>query len=116
MPNGRRSTLVNTAAQIPPSELRRQIINGTSDNTCRCGSWLEHWKKFGGLEVPKFCPEEKCTQKPEVGAHVQRDAVSDRNWYIIPLCGTHNGKKGESLIVSDFVRLVSANVKETCGK
>jgi hypothetical protein len=23
-------------------------INGTSDNTCKCGSWLAHWKNYSG--------------------------------------------------------------------
>lgn len=91
-------------------------INGTSDNTCKCGNWLDHWKKFSGQSLPSYCPEEKCIQKPEVGAHVQKDSSTDNGWYIIPLCKTHNGKKGETLNVSDTVKLVSANVKETCGK
>lgn len=91
-------------------------INGTSDNTCKCGSWLDHWKKFSSQSLPTYCPEEKCTQKPEVGAHVQKDSSTDSRWYIIPLCKTHNGKTGETLNVSDIVKFVSANVKETCGK
>ncbi len=91
-------------------------INGTSDNTCKCGSWLEHWKKFSKRDLPTFCPEEKCTQKPEVGAHVQKDGGSDSSWYIVPLCKTHNGETGKSLTISDFVHLVSANVSTTCGK
>ncbi len=41
---------------------------------------------------------------------------TDSNWYIIPLCKTHNGEKGKSLIISDNIKLVSANVSETCGK
>lgn len=91
-------------------------INGTSENACKCGSWLDHWKKFSGQSVPNFCPEEKCTQKVEVGAHVQKDVPTDNSWYIYPLCKIHNGKHGESLSVSDVYKLVSANIKETCGK
>ncbi len=91
-------------------------INGTIDSTCKCDSWLEHWKKFGGLPVRSYCPESRCTNKPEVGAHVQKDSTTDKSWYIIPLCKEHNGKTGESLTVSDSIKLVSANVSETCGK
>jgi hypothetical protein len=91
-------------------------INGTSDNTCKCLSWLEHWKKFSGQSVSNYCPESKCTQKPEVGAHVQKDNSTDTNWYIIPLCKSHNKQTSESLDVSDAVKLVSANVSTTCGK
>lgn len=91
-------------------------INGTSDYTCKCGSWLEHWKNFAGGSVPNLCPETNCIELAEVGAHVQKDSSSDSNWYIIPLCKKHNSKKGESLEVIDTLQLVSANVSETCGK
>ena len=91
-------------------------INGTSDNTCKCNSWLDHWKRFSGQSVPTYCPEEKCTLKPEVGAHVQKDGYADDSWYIIPLCKTHNGETGKTVTVSDSIALASANVSKTCGK
>ena len=90
-------------------------INGTSQNTCKCGSWLDHWKKFSGQSLSSYCSEKSCTKKPEVGAHVQKDSSTDNNWYIIPLCTTHNGETGKSLEIMDSVKLVSANVSETCG-
>ena len=91
-------------------------INGTSETTCECGSWLDHWKKFSGQTLPQFCPQVKCTEKSEVGAHVQKDSTTDKNWYIIPLCNTHNGETGNSLIISGYLNLVSANISDTCGK
>ena len=91
-------------------------INGTSSNACKCGAWLDHWKKFSDQSLPTYCPEVKCLQKPEVGAHVQKDGSNDNNWYIVPFCKTHNGEKGKSLDISDNIKLVSANVSETCGK
>lgn len=91
-------------------------INGTSQNTCKCDSWLGHWEKFSGQSLPIYCPEVKCTQKPEVGAHVQKDSSTDSSWYIVPLCKAHNGETGKSLEISGSVTLVSANVSETCGK
>ncbi len=96
--------------------MRVNNINGTSDNTCKCGSWLKHWKNFSGQAIPTYCSEKRCTQKPELGAHVQKDNSSDKSWYIIPLCKSHNGETGKSLEISDNVKLVSANVQETCGK
>ena len=80
------------------------------------GSWLNHWTRFGGGAVPKYCPESKCLGKPEVGAHVQKDNSTDGSWYIIPLCNTHNGQTRQALDVSDSITLVPANVSETCGK
>lgn len=91
-------------------------INGTSDNTCSCGSWLDHWRNFSKQSLPSYCPEKNCTKKPEVGAHVQKDGTSDKDWYIVPLCKDCNAKTGDSLEISNSIALVSANVNETCGK
>ncbi len=91
-------------------------INGTSDNTCKCGSWLKHWLNFSGQSLPSYCPEKSCTNKPEVGAHVQKDSASDSSWYIIPLCKKCNAKYGQEIEISDSVKLVSANVSLTCAK
>lgn len=96
--------------------MRIRNINGTSDNACACGSWLDHWKKFSGQGIPTCCPATSCYQKVEVGAHVQKDASSDNSWYIFPLCKTHNAETGKSMEVSDSYRLVSANVSQTCGR
>jgi hypothetical protein len=90
-------------------------INGTSDNTCKCGSWLNHWKNFSGQTLPTYCPEARCLNKPEVGAHVQKDTTADSDWHIVPLCKTCNAKTGQALSVSDSITLVSANVSKTCG-
>ena len=90
-------------------------INGTSDNSCNCGSWLDHWKNFSRQSLPTYCPEKSCTKKPEVGAHVQKDISYDKNWYIIPLCSEHNRQTRESLEIGDSIALVSANTSQTCG-
>ena len=91
-------------------------INGTSANICRCGSWLDHWKNFSGQAVPTYCPELKCLEKPELGAHVQKDSSTDSNWCIVPLCKKHNGETGKSLEIGNSINLVPANVSETCSR
>ena len=90
-------------------------VNGTSENVCKCGSWLNHWKKFSG-QSRTYCPVVSCLEKIEVGAHVQKDSTTDSSWYIIPLCKKHNAETGKSLDISDVVVLVSANVSKTCSK
>ena len=90
-------------------------ISGTSDSSCNCGSWLDHWKKFSGQSLPLSCREATCNGGPDCGAHVQKDSTTDRNWYIIPLCNKHNAKTTE-LQVKESTVFVSANVSETCGK
>lgn len=90
-------------------------INGTSQSTCKCGSWLKHWLNFSGQTLPDYCSEVNCYNEPEEGAHVQKDSPTDKRWYIVPLCKTHNAKKGETITIIDSIELVSANVSETCG-
>jgi hypothetical protein len=90
-------------------------INGTSNNNCKCGSWIIHWEKFSG-QTTGYCQATGCNNKNPLGAHVQKGGGSaDQCWYIYPLCDSHNKQSGE-LNVSDTYKLVSANVKETCGK
>lgn len=90
-------------------------INGTSEASCKCGSWLAHWKKFSNQTVT-YCVETTCLKTDLVGAHVQKADSTDSNWYIIPLCQTHNLAKNTVLTISDNYKLVSANKKETCEK
>ena len=90
-------------------------INGTSDNSCRCDSWLDHWEKFGGGLLFNQCAVEGCFYNAQVGAHVKKHNSSDNNWYIIPLCNRHN-LTNRTLEIEDSTRLVSANVRETCGR
>lgn len=90
-------------------------ISGTSDNSCKCGSWLEHWERHSGQTLPAHCVEATCLRVPTIGAHVQTDNSTDTNWYIIPLCDKHNAKIS-ALTISDGAKLVPANVSETCGK
>ena len=89
-------------------------INGTSDNICKCNSWISHWKKFSG-QTTDYCQANGCVKTDLVGAHVQKGGGStDQNWYIYPLCNAHNQSTGELDVSNSFI-LVSANVKETCG-
>ncbi len=98
--------------------MRLTNVNGTSDNTCKCTSWLAHWEKYNleGQKVPYFCPVLGCKNRAEIGAHVQRSSTADKSWYIVPLCAACNGRTGQSLEVTDSISLASANVSETCGK
>lgn len=90
-------------------------INGTSDNTCECRSWLHHWQRFSG-QSSIYCSVKNCLSYAEVGAHVQKGGLMiDNNWYIVPMCKSHNNMHGQVLEIGDAYNLVSANVRETCG-
>jgi len=89
-------------------------INGTSQNTCKCGSWLEHWSRFS-QDSRVICSVLGCRSVAEVGAHVQLFLSTDERWYIIPVCQMHNMVQSTPLAIDDSYRLVSANVNKTCG-
>jgi len=89
-------------------------INGTSQNICSCGSWLQHWGNFSN-QTTKYCIEKSCINKDLVGAHIQKANSTDQNWYIIPLCKTHNAST-EEIEISDSYKLVSANKNLSCEK
>ena len=90
-------------------------INDTSDNTCSCGSWKQHWINQSGKSWPTYCSAIGCMKPAEVGAHVQRIKGSDK-WYIIPMCTHHNNQRGCDADVSVNTIFVSANKAETCEK
>jgi hypothetical protein len=90
-------------------------INGRRQNSCKCGTWLDHWAKICGSPVPQLCSATICMGKPQLGAHVQKDDPDDDNWYIIPLCVKHS-IRAASLEIVDSTILVSAHVNETCAR
>ncbi len=89
-------------------------INGIDDKGCKCETWLDHWDRFSD-QAPTYCPVQDCMNHIEIGARVQKDSLTDVGWYIVPLCQKHNALTGESLLVNDNVKMVSAKVSETCG-
>ena len=90
-------------------------INGTTDDTCRCGSWLNHWEKYGGI-LAGVCVEKSCAKPAEVGAHVMKVESIDQGHYIVPLCRDHNALSGQEIEIRGSAKMVSANTKETCAK
>jgi hypothetical protein len=90
-------------------------INGTSDTTCKCGSWLKHWENFSKQKAG-LCSQITCTKSATVGAHVQKADSSDNKWYIIPLCADHNVLRNQEISIMDSTILVLANKSETCDK
>jgi hypothetical protein len=93
--------------------MRVRNLNGTSDNACKCGSWLQHWKNFSGQRV-NHCVVNGCINPATVGGHVQKADYRDNNWYIIPICAACNQRRGD-IDIFDGTALVSANRGGTCG-
>ena len=93
--------------------MRVKNINGTSQNKCSCGSWLQHWKNYSG-QTARICRAKGCSSTDLLGAHVQKAVSYDSSWYIVPFCKAHNHAIG-SIELVDGTRLVSANKNQTCG-
>ena len=87
-------------------------INGTSQNRCTCGSWIQHWRNFSE-QTATVCRAKGCSRNDIVGAHVQIDKTYDNHWYIVPFCHLHNSAEGKIELVSG-TNLVSANKSKTC--
>jgi hypothetical protein len=89
---------------------------GSSDNTCYCDSWLDHWEKYndGGIGSQLWCSAKDCPGWAEVGAHVIKSDSWDKRHYIVPLCKACNCRT-DVFDIGD-TPLASANVSETCGR
>jgi hypothetical protein len=95
-----------------------KVVNivGTAERSCKCGTWLNHWKKLS-KSTAIFCSVQGCARPSEVGGHVRKDGLLgliDPHSYIIPLCKNHNNQVNVSLEVG-FPPMVGANVENTCG-
>lgn len=92
-------------------------INGTSGHACKCGSWLKHWERIS-RKAATSCAVLGCQNRATVGVHVQRENPDDNNWYIIPLCDSHNRKSEvfDLAFIQGSVTLVMADVRQTCGR
>jgi hypothetical protein len=90
-------------------------LKGTSDKTCKCSSWLQHWKNnSGGTKLPTYCIESTCRETTLLGGHVIKVNSTDKNHYIIPICAKHNSTDSEYSVADGY--FVSANKSETCDK
>ncbi len=103
-------------------------LNGHAIPSCRCGSWLNHWRTYG-RPSPAFVSRQRCSvvmcDNPiEAGGRVQKEVlegmrtfgmVGDASWYIVPLCRQCLELRGATLTVDEGCGLAPARAEETCG-
>ena len=94
--------------------MKVENIDCTKDNTCKCGSWLQHWKNYSD-DSASHCSASGCENPMEVGVNVQKADSHDRDWYIVPFCEAHSHTTYHVDLVFT-TKLVPANTSETCGK
>ena len=88
-------------------------VKGTSRFNCKCGSWLDHYNRFGGLKS-NYCVVEDCLNLAAVGAHIVKLIAFDQDTYIIPMCKQHNASDKLLSVDDDYVT-VKASRENTCG-
>lgn len=88
---------------------------GTSQRSCSCGSWKQHWMKFSGQTWPNECSILDCHQKATLGAHIYCTNSGSHDEYIVPACDSCN-KLTEEFCLKKSVTLVPASKQKTCDK
>ena len=86
---------------------------GTSERSCKCGSWKKHWENFSGIPFPIFCSVKDCNNDATLGAHII--GLDSKKEYIVPVCDSCNKSKNLFVLIPNAI-LVSANKSETCEK
>ena len=86
---------------------------GTSDRSCNCGSWKQHWINYANKEWPSSCRVSGCNSSATLGAHVYHPDVSGER--IAPMCDSCNALSGTFSFIGSTT-LPSANKGETCAK
>lgn len=84
--------------------------NGTSDRSCSCGSWKNHWINNSGKNWPKTCSIEYCYEDAVVGAHIINS--SEEGEWIVPACKACN-KRTDVFSLKNNIVLITANTNKT---
>lgn len=86
---------------------------GTSNRSCNCGTWKQHWINRSGKNWPNECSISGCINTSTLGAHViNSNVIGER---IVPACDSCN-KLGDEFNLKGGVTLVLANKSTTCAK
>ena len=91
--------------------MRVKTLTGSSPNQSNTGTWLAHWERVSGQKA-YMCFAQGCINTPSTGVHVQKNSPTDKGWYVIPLCGECNQRRGQDLDIWDTATLVSADQTE----
>jgi len=83
-------------------------LNDTSDNSCRCGTWIRHWENYRNKHAVNCVACHKHTTT--IGAHVQKTYSNDQRSFIVPLCYSCN-KNTDDFDVPDDALIPAMNLK-----
>jgi hypothetical protein len=86
---------------------------GTSNRSCACGTWKQHWMNFSNRAWPIKCSLLGCENAPTLGAHLINTSSNDE--YIVPFCDSCN-KIATYFTIEEGSILIRANPSMTCIK
>ena len=95
-------------------EMKMKKTIGTSPIKSSAGTWLAYWEKLSGQSA-YLCFGQGCINTPSVGALVQKDSLTDKNMYVIPLCDNCNRKSGKELDIWETRTLVTVDATTASG-
>ena len=84
---------------------------GTSNRSCKCGTWKQHWINNSLEPWPDKCSIKNCNNSATLGAHIINSKVEGEK--IVPACDSCNKLSGE-FSLKGGITLVSANKLKTC--
>jgi hypothetical protein len=99
------------------SNFKVRHVAGTSDRTCGCGTWLEHFRKFTTGKTPLLCPVTDCFGNVEVGAHVyvlDSRGDTDMREFIVPMCHSCNQTEVDLWIAGTIMHVTANKTKTGC--
>lgn len=86
---------------------------GTSNRSCKCKTWKQHWLNGSNNSWPNVCSISGCSNTPTLGAHIINSNVSGER--VIPACDSCN-KLSDEFNLKEGVILVLANKSKTCNQ
>jgi hypothetical protein len=93
-------------------------VDGTSSRKCICktGSktWLAHWERGTGQQLPDACCAKYCSKGVEVGAHVKLEGSDGRTIWIVPFCQHHNKRPSSEAIELKWEVTLCGSAKIDC--
>jgi len=81
--------------KVSGTKLKVKNVSGTKEQSCACGSWIRHWKRYSKKPVEK-CSVATCASAGTIlGGHVRRaKSKKDQKIFIVPLCDACNNDGG----------------------
>jgi hypothetical protein len=93
----------------------KNLQHDSHSPNCGCGTWIHHWENYSTKKAG-LCSALNCPNTATIGGHVQKKGVGDNNWYIIPICSSHNNRFGQGYDVKSDTVFAPVGKTSSCGQ